>query len=83
MRILMNSGRAIAATLASLTLLLVLAGPPLVRAEEHAAGMANNDAASTEAYWTSERLTNVQPMPVPKTSFVPEATAPESAPLPF
>jgi len=66
MRILMNSGRAIAATLASLTLLLVLAGPPLVRAEEHAAGMAN-----------------VQPMPVPKTSFVPEATAPESAPLPF
>jgi len=45
--------------------------------------MANNDAASTEAYWTSERLTNVQPMPVPKTSFVPEATAPESAPLPF
>jgi V8-like Glu-specific endopeptidase len=81
MKTFTDSTRHTAAKLVSVTLLFALLALPLrLNAEEGAAGIENTDPASTEAYWTPERLQNVEPMPLPAVSGVPEGTAPESPP---
>jgi V8-like Glu-specific endopeptidase len=82
MRIRTDSRWTIAAMLASLTLLFAAFAMPLrLNAAQGAVGIANTDEAATDAYWTADRLQNVKPMPLPRASVLPQATAPESAPV--